>query len=119
MMTNNAEQSHIDMYLDILYLRLDTGRASSAQNLHSVWEAIAKPESTSALLLEDLMPLWRCGKPDNANAVVRSASSGYRAAGVVDPSSSRNGTNPSTSVGELNRLHFESFKMPRSEKDIA
>ena len=99
MMTKNVDQSHIDMYLDILNLRLDIRRASVAQSLHLVVESIAKSESTSALLLEDLMPLRRCVKPDHVNAVVRSASSGYKSVGVLDPSSGRSKTHPSMSVG--------------------
>ena len=63
------------------------------------------------------MPLQRCGKPDTFNAVVRSASSVYKSVGVVDPSSGRRKNNPSISGEELNRLHFESGKMPRSGKN--
>ena len=38
MMTKNVDQAHIDMYLDLLQLRFDVGRADIAQNLHSMGE---------------------------------------------------------------------------------
>ena len=38
MMTKNVDQAHIDMYLDLLNLRFDIGRADIAQNLHSMGE---------------------------------------------------------------------------------
>ena len=63
------------------------------------------------------MPLRRCGKHDHANVFVHSASLGYKTVGGVDLSSSRSQTHPVVCVGELNRFHFESCKMPRSEKE--
>ena len=48
-MTKNVDQAHIDMYLDLLHLRFDVGRADIAQNLHAMGENIAQFESTSAL----------------------------------------------------------------------
>ena len=36
MMTKNVDQAHIVMYLDLLNLRFDIGRADIAQNLHSM-----------------------------------------------------------------------------------
>ena len=92
--TKIVDQAHIDMYLDMLNLRFDIGRASIEQNLHSVGENIARPKSTSALFLGDLMPLRRCGKPDNANAPVRSAALGCKTAGGVDYSSGLLQTHP-------------------------
>ena len=58
-MTKNVDQAHIDIYLDLLHLNFDIGRADIAQNLHSMGEKIGQSESTSALLSEDLMPLRR------------------------------------------------------------
>ena len=61
MMSKNVGQAHIDMYLDLLNLRFDVGRADIAQNLRLMGEKIEQSVSTSALLSEDLMPLRRCG----------------------------------------------------------
>ena len=45
MMTNNVDQAHIGLYLDLLNLRFGTGRADIAQNLHSMGETLTKVEA--------------------------------------------------------------------------
>jgi hypothetical protein len=144
MMRKNVDQAHIDTYLDLLNLRFDIGRADIAQNLHSMGENIEIDQhtSTSALLSEDLMPLRRCGSTDRearANTcesdterssrtlptresdtdMHRSrtlhtvfASHPSKPAGVVSAAGS-------VPVNELNRLHFENCRMPRTLKEKA
>ena len=46
-MTKRVDQAHIDMYLDLLNLRLDIGRADIAQNLHSMGEKLGQSESAA------------------------------------------------------------------------
>ena len=104
-MTKNVDQAHIDMYLDILNLRFDMGRADIAQNLRSMGEMAIRPVTRA--------------KPANVHALVRSAALGCQTVGGVDPPSGRSKQKHHVSVGELNRLHFESCRMPRTEKKKA
>ena len=46
MMTKNVDQAHIDMYLDLLNLSLDAGRADIAQHLHSTGTKLEQSKST-------------------------------------------------------------------------
>ena len=113
MMTKIVGQAHIDMYLDILNLRFDIGRADIAQNLHLMGEKIEQTKSTSALLSEDLMPLRRCGETAKGAKPISSDT------GILIRTLRIIFANCPESLGELNRLHFESCKMPRSEKNKA
>jgi hypothetical protein len=114
MMTKNVDQAHIDMYLDLLNLRFDIGRADIAQNLHSMGENIERHNSTSALLSEDLMPLRRCGiTVERAKPITSDTCIPTRTLRTVVTNC------PEPLIGELNRLHFDSCRMPRIEKEKA
>ncbi len=61
MMAKNVDQAYIDMYLDILNLRFDMGRADIAQNLHSMWKTAIGgthvQSLTMSMLSSVLLPL--------------------------------------------------------------
>ena len=102
-------QAHIDMYLDMLILRFDVGRADIAQNLHSMGEKIEQTKSTSALLSEDLMPLRRFGNTASVKPISFDTGIPTRTLRTIFANC------PGSSIGELNRLHSESCKLFRSE----
>ena len=100
MMTKNVDQAHIDMYLDLLNLRFDIGRADIAQNLHSMGENIEQ----------------RCRKTvEGAKPITCESDTGISNR-TLHPIFAKSSESP---VAELNRLHFESCRMPRTEKQKA
>ena len=114
MMTKNVGQAHIDMYLDLLNLRFDIGRADIVQNLHSMGENIEQSVSTSTLLSEDLMLLRRCGNTvERAKPITSETGIPTRALRTVFANCTE------AAIGQLNRLHFDSCRMPRTEKEKA
>ena len=100
MMTKNVDQAHIELYLDLLNLRFGTGRADIAQNLHSMGENADKGGSK----VESAKPISLTSDTD----IHRS-----RTLHAIFAS------HPSAPVAELNRLHFENCRMPRTEKEKA
>ena len=97
MMTNHVDQAHIELHLDLLNLRFGTGRTDIAQNLHSAWENIDNGGSK----VDSAKPISFDTDIQSRNLHTRFAS------------------HPSVPIGELNRLHFESCRMPRTEKEKA
>ena len=58
MMTKNVDQAHIDLYLDLLNLRLGMGRAEIAQNCHSTGEKCSAITSDTAIPILNLHTLF-------------------------------------------------------------
>ena len=100
MMTKNVDQANIELYLDLLNLRFGTGRDDIAQNIHSMEENVDKGRSK----VESAKPISLTSDTD----IHRS-----RTLHTIFAS------HPSAPESELNRLHFENFWMPRTEKEKA
>ena len=125
MMTKNIGQSQIEVFLDVLNLKHAEGRADIAQKLDLMGEKLERPATSQP----------KEAMPDDVHALVRSAAARSVSQSVgADPSRGRSQISPemsnSTAIGpgrkkdaeivsELNRLHFESFKMPRPAADKA
>ena len=74
------------------------------------WEKIEQSESASAFLSEDLMPLRRCGNTvERAKPITSDAGIANRTLRTVFA------TCHEPIIGELNRLHFDSCRMPRTD----
>jgi hypothetical protein len=114
MMTKHVDQSHIDQYLDLLNLKYAAGRAEIAQNLHVL------NEKCVSVCVPVCVPVHAHG---------RSVALGCKSDVGVDPSSSgskrqhfheeldreerdRHG-------GDLDRLHFENYKVGTSSRGLA